>query len=87
MGVTPRQLLGTAVVGCFVAALFGADPLAARVDASVAGGTVLQQAADGWRALTQLVGFDRPYNAPCGARGGGAIAASMNRKARLGHRT
>jgi len=87
MGATPRQLLGTVVVGCFVAALFGADPLAARVDASVAGGTVLQQAADGWHALTQLVGFDRPYNAPCGARGGGAIAASLNRKARLGHRT
>ena len=87
MGATPRQLLGTVVVGCFVAALFGADPLVARVDASVAGGTVVQQAADGWRALTLLVGFDRPYNAPCGARGGGAIAASLNRKARLGHRT
>lgn len=65
MVVTPRrQLLGTAMVGCFVAALFGADPLAARVDASaVAGGTVVQQAADGWRVLTQLVGFDRPYDA------------------------
>lgn len=63
MVVTPRQLLGTAMVGCFVAALFGADPLAARVDASVAGGTVVQQAADRWRALTQLAGFDRPYDA------------------------
>lgn len=63
MSVTPRQLLGTAMVGCFVAALFGADPLAARVDASVARGTVVQQAADGWRTLTQLVGFDRSYDA------------------------
>ena len=63
MGVAPRRLLGIAMVGCFVAALFGADPLAAWVDGSVAGGTVVQQAADGWRALTQLVGFDRPYDA------------------------
>ena len=39
---------GIALVGCFVAALFGADPLAAWVDASVAGGTVVQQAADAW---------------------------------------
>jgi hypothetical protein len=62
MGVTPRQLLDTVMMGCFVAALFGADPLVARVDASVAGGTVVQQAADGWRALTQLAGFDRPYD-------------------------
>jgi hypothetical protein len=63
MRVTPRQLLGIAVLGCFVAALFGATPLSAWVDASVAGGSVVQQVADGWRDLTQRVGFDGPYDA------------------------
>ena len=63
MGVAPRRLLGIALVGCFVAALFGADPLAAWVDASVAGGTVVQQAADAWLGLTQRLGFDRPCDA------------------------
>jgi hypothetical protein len=63
MGVTPRQLLGIAALSCFVAALFGAAPLAAWVDASIADGTVVQQAADSWRGLTQRAGFDRPYDA------------------------
>ena len=63
MGVTPRQLLGIAVLACFVAALFGATPLAAWVDQSVAGGTTVQLAADAWRDLTQRVGLDRPYDA------------------------
>ena len=45
-GVTPRQLLGIAVLGCIVAATLGAAPLASWVDASIAGGTVVQQAAD-----------------------------------------
>lgn len=63
MGVTPRQLLGIAVLGCLVAALFGATPLSAWVDASVAGGSVVQQIADAWRDLTQRVELDRPYEA------------------------
>lgn len=63
MGVTARQLLGIALLGCIVAALFGAVPLAAWVDASIAGGTVVQQAADAWLGLTQRVGLDRPYDA------------------------
>jgi hypothetical protein len=63
MGVTPRQLLGLAVLSCLVAALFGAAPLAAWVDASVADGTVVQQAADGWNQLAQRIGLDRPYDA------------------------
>ncbi len=63
MGVTPRKLLGIAVLACFVAALFGAPPLAAWVDQSVAGGTTVQLAADAWRDLTQRVGLDRPYDA------------------------
>jgi hypothetical protein len=67
MGVTPRQLLGIALVGCCVAALFGAAPLAAWVDASVVSGTVVQQAADGWHGLTRRVGFDRPYDVLRGA--------------------
>jgi hypothetical protein len=60
-GVTPRQLLGVALVGCVVAAALGAQPLASWVDASIAGGTVLQLAADDWLALTQRAGLDRPY--------------------------
>ena len=67
MGVTPRQLLGIAILSCFVAALFGAVPLAAWVDASVVSGTVVQQAADGWRELTRRVGFDLPYDVLRGA--------------------
>jgi hypothetical protein len=63
MGVTPRQLLEIAVLSCFVAALFGAAPLAAWVDASIVGGTVVQQAADHWHEVTQRIGFDRPYDA------------------------
>ena len=63
MGVTPRQLLGIAVLGCVVAALFGATPLAAWVDESVAGGTTVQLTADAWRDLTQRIGLDRPYEA------------------------
>jgi hypothetical protein len=63
VGVTPRKLLGIAVLGCCVAALFGAAPLAAWVDASIAGGTILQQAADTWHELTQRFGFDGPYDA------------------------
>ncbi len=63
MGITPRRLLGIAILSCFVAALFGAAPLAAWVDASMVSGTVVQQVADNWHELTQRVGFDRPYNA------------------------
>jgi hypothetical protein len=63
MGVTPRQLLGIAVLGCVVAALFGAAPLSAWVDQSVAAGTTVQVVADAWRDLTQRVGLDRPYDA------------------------
>ena len=61
MGIAPRQLLLTALLCCVVAALLGAPPLAAWVDASIAAGTVVQQAADDWLALTQRVGLDRPY--------------------------
>jgi hypothetical protein len=62
-GVTPRQLLGIALVSCAVAATLGATPLASWVDGSIAGGTVVQQAADDWLALTQRAGLDRPYTA------------------------
>ena len=62
-GVTPRQLLGIALISCAVAATLGATPLASWVDASIAGGTVVQQAADDWLALTQRAGLDRPYAA------------------------
>jgi hypothetical protein len=62
-GITPRRLLGVAVVGGIVAATLGATPLASWVDASIAGGTVVQQAADDWLALTQRAGLDRPYAA------------------------
>ena len=62
MGITPRQLLGTALVCCIVAALLGAAPLAAWVDTSIAAGTVVQQAANDWLSLTQSVGLDRPYD-------------------------
>ena len=70
VGVTPRKLLGIAVLGCCVAALFGAAPLAAWVDASIAGGTVVQQAADAWHELTQRFGFDASLRcaSPCGTR-------------------
>ncbi len=63
MGVTARQLLKSALVCCAVAALLGATPLAAWVDTSIIAGTVVQQAADDWLALTQRVGLDRPYDA------------------------
>ena len=43
MGVTPRRLLGIALLACITAALFGAAPLAAWVDHSVAGGTVVHR--------------------------------------------
>jgi hypothetical protein len=33
------------------------------VDASIAGGTVVQQVADGWLELTRHIGLDRPYDA------------------------
>ncbi|HEY2619812.1 MAG TPA: hypothetical protein VGI78_20890 [Acetobacteraceae bacterium] len=56
-------MLGIAILSCFVAALFGAAPLAAWVDASILSGTVVQQVADSWHELTQRVGFDRPYEA------------------------
>ena len=58
--MTPRSCLRIALLGCLVAALFGAAPLAAWVDASIAAGTVVQQAADAWRELTQRVGLEAP---------------------------
>jgi hypothetical protein len=60
-GVSPRRLLGVAFIGCITAAVLGAKPLAAWVDASIAADTVLQQAADDWLALTERAGLDRPY--------------------------
>ena len=62
MGATPRQRLTIALLSCIVAALFGATPLAAWVDASIVAGTAVQQAADAWLELTQRVGLDRPYD-------------------------
>jgi hypothetical protein len=62
-GVTPRNLLAIALLGCFTASVFGAAPLAAWVDASPAGGTELQQAADAWHEQMQRLGVDRPYAA------------------------
>jgi hypothetical protein len=61
--ITPRRLLAIALLGCIVAALFGAAPLAAWVDGSIARGTVIDQAAQDWLAIAQHFGFDRPYNA------------------------
>jgi hypothetical protein len=61
VSVTPRQLLAIALLGCFVAALFGATPLAAWVDTTVGDGTTLQEAADTWLELTQRAQLDRPY--------------------------
>ena len=63
MGVTPRQLLGVALLGCLIASVFGAAPLAAWVDASIAAGTVVQQAADAWHDTMQGAGLDGPYRA------------------------
>jgi hypothetical protein len=60
-GVSPRQLLGVAFIGCITAGVLGAKPQAAWVDASIAADTVVQQAADGWLALTERAGLDRPY--------------------------
>jgi hypothetical protein len=59
--VTPRQLLVIALLGCFVAALFGATPLAAWVDTTFGDGTTLQEAADTWLELTQRARLDQPY--------------------------
>jgi hypothetical protein len=63
--VTPTGLLGIALVGSFVAALFGAVPLAAWVDNLPDSPTVrtLGQAADTWREFTQRVHLDEPYTA------------------------
>jgi hypothetical protein len=62
VSVTPRQLLAIALLACFVAALFGATPLAAWVDTTVGGdGTTLQEAADTWLELTQRARLDQPY--------------------------
>ena len=61
--MTPRRLLGIALLACITAALFGAAPLDAWVNASIAGGTVVQQAADAWLDVTQRLGLDRPYDA------------------------
>jgi hypothetical protein len=57
-----RGLLLMALLGCGSAAVFGAAPLAAWVDGSIANGTVIQQAADAWLHLTQRAGLDRPYD-------------------------
>lgn len=63
LGVTRGHLLAIALLGCFTAALFGAAPLAAWVDASIMGGTVVEQAAEAWLGLAQRLGLDRPYDA------------------------
>jgi len=60
--LNPRGLLLIALLGCGSAAVFGAAPLSAWVDASNANGTAVQQAADGWRLLMQRAGLDRPYD-------------------------
>jgi hypothetical protein len=57
-----RGLLLIALLGCGSAAVFGAAPLAAWVDGSIANGTAIQQAADAWLHLTQRIGLDRPYD-------------------------
>ena len=61
-GVTPRQLLGVALLSCAAAALFGANPLKDWVDTSILADTVVQQAADEWLSVTRWFGFDRPYD-------------------------
>ena len=61
-GVTPRQLLGVALLACVAAAVLGAKPLAGWADNSIMADTVVQQAADEWLSLTQKVGLDRPYD-------------------------
>jgi len=61
--VTPRGLLGIALLGCLVAALFGAAPLAAWVDSSIAEATVVQQVADAWHDMARRLMLDRPYDA------------------------
>ena len=61
--MTPRRLLCIALLACFTAALFGAAPLAAWVEASIAGGTVVQQAADTWLGVTRRIGLGGPYDA------------------------
>jgi hypothetical protein len=63
VGVTPRQLLVIALLGCVTAAAFGAAPLAEWVDASIAADTVVQRATDAWLELVQRIGLDRPYAA------------------------
>jgi hypothetical protein len=60
--VTPGKLLSTALIASLVAAAFGAAPLAAWVQASPLDGTVQQQAADEWLAMTRRIGLDRPYD-------------------------
>ena len=60
--MTPRHLFATALLCCFTAALFGAAPLSAWVNASIVGGTVVQQATDQWLSLTQELGLGRPYD-------------------------
>jgi hypothetical protein len=59
--VTPRNLLAITLLGSFTAAVFGAAPLAVWVDASLASGTVIEQAADAWHEQMQRLGLDRPY--------------------------
>ena len=61
-GVTLRQLFGASLLACATAAVFGAKPLADWVDGSIVAGTVVQDAADGWLALTQKAGLERPYD-------------------------
>jgi len=63
--VTPRGLLGVALIGSVVAALFGAMPLAAWVDAlpDFPGVSTAQQTADGWREVARVLRLDGPYNA------------------------
>jgi len=60
--ITPKRLLVLALLACVIAATLGAQPLAAWVDASVASGTVLQDAVDTWSDAIQRVGLDRPYD-------------------------
>jgi hypothetical protein len=59
--VTPLSLLAIALLGCVTAAVFGAAPLAAWVDASILGGTAAERAAEAWLGATQRLGLDRPY--------------------------
>jgi hypothetical protein len=61
--VTRGHLLAIALLGCFTAAIFGAAPLAAWVDASIMGETAVAQTTQAWLGLTQRIGLDRPYDA------------------------